>query len=626
MPKNNRGKVQQFGATSSELSKALNISEDRVNALANNPGSATVKRLCELCDYIGCDPMELIKVYLCSRRSYEGIGEISDCFVSTREQLFAVFEQFEDSNVTKALKDVVDLVFKYPLIYITGNFSAGKFSMAQNLAMCNFGSCGSDLRKSYSRFLVIASSRAGIKFNYPIGEYLYKIESDELITELLNNGASEQMYSGGLTPAIKDGMTSGNYVIFSDSKTLDTLNIICSNNINEEISETASAKESEIVSSADIIIIMLEENLSVAKIRDIIRIAWEHWNAEITQHLIFAVAKSDHIDLDAINGFKTEYAERITSLLKLMDIDIPQDTVFGMICSYSSIFSGKPDSGKADAGYNWDFSQKLRQMILQVTDDRNRRNRLSEILDSVHMSLLNKSEIEQSVKTAEIHRIVTKYENEFKKAFSESYDKIFNMENIIEVINKNNIEKSKSYRTNLAIIIETALMGCMYKVLPDTLKKMEKEVENSISLTVKDKMYKDKLASEISHFAENASNDVHIWVAHTAAVRMANLIPTVGLGMSLLPSPIPGSASIMAASNAISLYWAQTNFEKNTSKKIISTYEQYDVKEKITEAIISKYFKPMRKTLLESSGNAADEQKVLSLIDKLLDILKNDEK
>lgn len=173
--------------------------------------------------------------------------------------------------------------------------------------------------RSYDHLLLMSVSRAGITFNYHMGEYLYKIEQPELINELLSRNGAGKMYDNGLKPVVREGMNSseGNYSVYSDSPSLDVLNIVCSHQRSvQDIADSDSTKiDTQIVSLADTVIIILNGNCSAYPLAQLLSCCWERWNYSMNQHVIFVISKSDRFDTEEITEIKDQYVQKLKNLL-----------------------------------------------------------------------------------------------------------------------------------------------------------------------------------------------------------------------------------------------------------------------------------------------------------------------
>lgn len=66
-----------------------------------------------------------------------------------------------------------------------GDCSSGKCSLAENLCGIKFKIVGSEKRRTYSSFSITNADNSPMQYNYPIGEYLYKITNKEMMPFLI---------------------------------------------------------------------------------------------------------------------------------------------------------------------------------------------------------------------------------------------------------------------------------------------------------------------------------------------------------------------------------------------------------------------------------------------------------
>lgn len=93
------------------------------------------------------------------------------------------------------------------------------------------------------------------------------------------------------------------------------------------------------------------------------------------------------------------------------------------------------------------------------------------------------------------------------------------------------------------------------------------------------------------------------------------------MGLFPVSGIITGAASIAGA--AVSSYYAQTNFDKNMAKKLVSSYNAQHVKESLSDKMIQRYFKPLREELFNIVNNSSlkGDAKIVELIDKILEVV-----
>lgn len=647
--------------TGNDLAKELGISEDRIAAIQNNLESTPVGRLVDCYDYMGGDPTGIINELSDNRFAHDSLEQVGNELRSTKEKIASVISMYNNSSDRyQGIINAVDTIYKYPLIYISGELSSGKLSMAENLIGEKFRSLGSPLTRSYTHLLIMSNQRSGIEYNYPFGEYPYRIESAELIPELLRGSIVQNMDMSGLTPIAKEGMdlSGKNYVVYSDSPALSTIDMVCSEQLNtmpdnpSDISSTET--DTQIIGLADVIIIMLSEGAGFrSKLIYLLRCGWELWGYDMTEHIIFVIPKSDRFTVDEISSMKQSYAEMLTALLDhIITSDDKRrqkliEDVSDMIFPYSSIYKIANEKHKNDASYNWSFYQRLHQILASVSDDAKRRECLYEALRAMKKCLLPENVLsnESAGKIRmEIRRITADAENDFNRTFSMEYDELINIERISEIITQNGITRKQEDRNRFVNIVNSkltelvrytaaqAIIGMVHEFLSIDISMINMVVLDNILTSIKI-MHSNICGSEGQFVSLQEAAATIRSLSNSDIDGKKNIIdkPGVLLGtglgavvsMGLFPVSgiITGAASIAGA--AVSSYYAQTNFDKNMAKKLVSSYNAQHVKESLSDKMIQRYFKPLREELFNIVNNSSlkGDAKIVELIDKILEVV-----
>lgn len=636
--------------SNSALSKELGISDDRVSSMNSNIETVPIGRVVEAYDSMGGDPNEMISSLSNNSFAHDGLALPDSQLRATREHIADIIK---DANLSSAgcrqVKKAVDISYKNVVVYVTGEFGCGKVTMVENLLDTKFRLLGSPLTRSFSHLLIMSDSNSGIDFNYPLGEYLYKISSVELIPELMVRGKLENTDTVGLTPVAKEGISFPNdYVVYSDSPALGSINLICSNQINARLSDTdeiaAAETEAQIVSLSDVVIIMLGADANLqTKLMQPLRCSWERWGYDMMDHVVFVIAKSDRYHPDEVDEIRQAYSEGLRSLMaqiierqddradKLLD-DIQQ-----MIFPYSSIYKNENTKGKNDAGFNWPFYKRLQDILAASCNDTKRRKILLRMLFDLEQIVSPEKPVshnDASKMSSEIRRITAEAENDFKRAFSDSYDGFMDIANISGIISANNIARKQEDRQKLVSIVDSQLTnmaraaaaaaaGKMTDALGTVVKDLScgKAGENIIERV----QFICKSLNEPSADYSLAEGDMDNSGVLSEDGRKNAFVPAgLALGSTIagVLFPISGIAAgiTAAAGTIVTSYYAQTNFEKNMAKKIVSSYNVQGVKEKFMEKIISKYFRPLRDELVAMVGGAElqGDEKAAGLIDRII--------
>lgn len=633
----------------STLAKELGISEDRVTAMNNNIENTSVGRLIASYDYMGGNPADVIDSLSDNSFAQDMLDNFGQEIKSTKDRLLRIIDEcgVTSDEMQKVINRVVD-IYKYPLIYICGQHSSGKITMAENLLGTKFRFLGSPLTRSYTHLLIMSDSNSAVEYNYPLGEYPYEILKEELVPKLLKKRCSEDMLTE-LKPIAKKGMelSDKSYVVYSDSPSLSALNIVCSNYMNmfpDNSKDIISVEnEASIVSMSDVIIVMLSELMSGynSKIVWLLRCGWERWRYDMPEHFIFVISKSDRYTVDEISSLREHYSDIIVSLAaQVIDLDVDKDKQFfdeiaNRVCPYSSIYKITNEKNKNDASYNNEFYQKLKQQLIKLSDEKNRRDYLSIVLGLFKRRISAQSLFSERIAQMNLKSIIIHAENDFADTFKRSYDKVINVDYIAKLITHHNITRKQEDRYRLLSVVNSELANAVVDAEQYALNRMLNAIEENDSEA---KEYlegvREKVFMLIHRSADPAQNDYifdeilkqtpksQIIKSESQALLVRSAVTTAAATV-LLPISALIPIVTFAASGVVASYYAQTNFEKNMAKKLVSSYNEQDVYKKLSDEIISDCFKPLQDELLNVVGNSTSKEvkKTTEVIDRILSII-----
>lgn len=630
-----RKDIRDNGITNGELAKELAISEDRVTAMNNNSSNTALGRIIETYDYIGKVPVELIRDISNNTPALDSLEPSADDFLSTRAKIEKVIEEHGElskdrhnaiTNIIKAFESE----YSYPLIYITGSECCGKASMAENLLGAQLKFASRIYERKYRHLVLMSDKRSCIEYNYPFGEYPYRIKESECITDLLKENFTDKTESCLEPVSAMDTQSLYSYAVYSAQPLLEAVNIVCSNALllspDAHDFEAVANTDAKIISMADIIVIMLDDtSAECLKLADIIQYALLRWGKDMKDHVIFTIAKSDRRSLegeDGINERMGKYSKIIEAVLKNLELtkNNPETEqllghITDMIVPYSSIYKKNNDKDKADAMHNTDFYKKIHNMVFMALDDKKHRINLYDAVfheqirffpQDINLLNIMPDDTAYALKY-DIQKIFSEGRKSFENDFSEKYQGIISTDNIMMIIDCNNITRTDKNR--LIAIINSMLTQML---INSTMSIYTQMVEKFTRLfdDIQDIEIKLKLLESVMHVSEKVLQRVRNEnIKYKSIVQRDNVNQTdkkTSLGtsigalaggalVSLLPLTLP-IVSGAATAGAVS-YYAQTNFQKNTARKIVSLYNEHNIKKKFTDEVIDTYFVPLETEL-----------------------------
>lgn len=639
------------GVSYSDLAGELEVSEDRVTAMSNNPEGTPLGRIIASFDYMGGSPAELVLSISNNRFALDGLEDSGAEFVSTRDKLGSVIGEYSgcSANGVKSIADAFEKIYRYPILYICGEYASGKLTMAENLIGTELRFAGPETARAYDSLLLMSDRLSEVRYNYPFGQYPYRILSAETVPELLTKPNTESLVLEKLEPAARSGMSGGSYAVYCDSPALSALNIVCGNAADtfpdSRDASPAAEAGAGIISIADVIIVMLSGGAPSHKwLGQLLLCGWEKWKGNLSEHMLFVIPRSDRYTAGEIAelrqsraGMLKELAERVIGAENAGSLGGFSNMVF----SYSSIYKKNNDKDKSDASRNWDFYQKLHSALLAASDDGVRRSAMSAVLRDMRRVLLPENSLSNESAASlklEIRRVCSGAENDFIREFSGKYDEMINENNIVKLISRNDITRNREDRQRLVSIVNSSLMNAAKSAARDAVTKMLDELADmtaagaaagaAVGAAV------GAAAAGLIASADPGRNVTDAAIGtekETAWSPDNNKEPSKKISaaaMFMLTRTLVVPLSIFAAAAVAgamaSSYYAQTNFEKNTAKKLVSAYNSQGVKEKITRNIISEYFVPLRENLLRAAENSRnkDDDVTPELIGRLLQIIE----
>lgn len=637
--------IKNYRVLLSAIAERIGVSEDRLTDLSANFEGTQVGRIVKVYDYMGGDPSELVRELSENEFAYECplTGVIPED--PERTAIEKISEEYMDSS--EMCKDMIDRInrgLKAHLICIYGYDGLGKLTMAENLIGKKFKSVGSPLTRGYSHVFIMSDKRSGIHYNYPLGEYLYQLTPNIKASDLLLLKDKDRT-EHKLIPIISDGMTGSDYVIYSDAEALNNMNIVCCNQTGIPGNDSSEI-EADIMSLADIVVVMLSEPTAdyKSKLIQLLHCGWEKWQYSMDSHYIFVIPQSDRYYIDtAESGDKIAKFSKVKNLYsdmlkeciaQVIDIDDQKGAELieefeKQLFSYSSIKKNESND-VMDASNNYAFYGTLRQMIPNLNKEKEMSKALLKVILDIKMIRLNRNgDSSESINSVygKITKSFSDSEKSFRNSFSDRYDDVMKPEKIIALIHDKNFTRKQEDRQMLVSNVNTLLNNAAFNAAGDSFLKMKEEMENILEDFSDQSLKKeiiDRLQSACKKFSnesdDKSDNQVKSGIGKDVSA-------TEAAGSLMLPTLIaslvfPGLAIV---GGAVSAYYAQTNFERNTAKKIISSYSAENVKNKITEKIITSYFRPFKKEIISVINEAGQKEntELSEFISRVNDVLSD---
>lgn len=630
--------IKQENVSQVELSAELKKSEDSISRVTNNPTEAPMSYFVSITDYLGVPAEQFVKGMSGNRCASDGLLPDGKKFSAFKEEISSHISDFDTASTEgcQQVKKTVDALMKNAVVYVTGGFASGKFTAAENFTGTSFRSVGEKAR-GYERILIKTDTEAGVEFNYPLGEYLYTAKSDEILTDIIVSSNSKELINDKLTPAPWGESQDSNYVLFSNSEKLRSVSVICSNWINavpiDESSCSTAETETKLIALSDVVVIMLDPNTTtLEKYMHIIQSAFERWKWNLADHLIFAASKSDRYSVNDAENMCRRYSEMIKAAMHRIagSNDEEQDlidAVADMVFPYSSIYKVN-SNGKSDAGLNGAFTHRLQQDIISTLDIGSRSAQLVQALGTLRKCYQPNETAKQNVDKMKqkIHLITEKASADFKKRFNDDYDNVVNVENISRLISDNKIERKQEDRKRLVTLVDSVIIDIARKAALMSLEEMRSEFDElGTGMIGEDKS--KAVHDRITMLCDRLSTPDGKSESGDSSNLTGNVIGSVLTGLTLGTALLSVTGITMAitafAAATVSSYYAQTNYEKNMARKIVSSYDSQDVRERISAKMVNKYFKTIQAELLIIAGgteNCGDPEAV-ALIDSILELI-----
>ena len=663
MGRNIKDDIKLHGATNKDFAKDQGISEDRISAMLKDPENAPLGRVISCYNYMGADPSGMIEELSENRFADDGIFQFENGLSDTRERIKSVIMKCEyDLSKNRSVLDAIDEVYRYPLILIIGEYGSGKSTMAENLIGKKLYLLGNPMDRVYDHLLLISDKRGEVEYNYPFGEYPYKIKSKELLSELIRDSIIRENYIDQMIPAAKLGKDESNssyeafdYVVYSDSPALNELNILCL--CNDHLNTTPEKNSGEgseeidinITSKANVIIILLGNTIdSDYMLANVLKLGWERWGKDITEHIIFAIPKCDQLyDTEEFELAKNHYIEIIQDHFKQIIPcgDKNREKILEDVCdsiySYSSIYKKNNHKRKIDAENNVEFYQKLNRILASIPNDVERnKNILSENLIKLKESLHRQKEMtreQASQDILKVNKLVADAKKEFEEHFSMGYQNLISVESISEIISQNKISRNKEGRNRLVYIVNSKLTDLVKDTTEGVNNRLQAKIvtDKSISSEVREEFLIYSIPQEDYTPSFNAKSQDNSNDSLQKNASKAKNLGTVAMGLLFAPVIIAVATTAAAAaavgatavavgdaSGVVKSYYAQTNFEKNMSKKLVSAYNSNNVKEIILRKM-TNYYESLKRDFCKTINSCVtrDEAEAESFIDKILNQL-----
>lgn len=630
--------IKRENISQSELSAELKKSEDSISRVTNNPTDAPFSYIVKLADYIGVSVDQFAREMSGNQIASDGLLPDDKSFRAFKEGLADCISKSSNSSSEgrQQVIKTVEALTKTALVYVTGGFSCGKLTASENFIGTSFRTIGEKARE-YERILIKSDYESGMEFNYPLGEYLYEVDSAEILPDVVESSNTKKLIHDRMIPAPWGRSSDSNYVLFSSAEKLHSVSMICSNWINstpaDESADSSAEIETQLIALSDVVVIMLETNTSnLEKYMPILQSAFENWKWELPDHLIFVASKSDRYSVEEAEQMCGNYSEMIKLAMRRIvgDTDKAQSLVnkmAEMVFPYSSIYKVNAQ-GKNDAGMNTAFTHQLQQDLSSSIDVEKRSAQLAQTLSSLRehyqpdgISGKNIDKMKQ-----EICRITEKASADFRNRFDAGYDKVINVEYISRIISDNNLERKQEDRKRLVTLVNSQITRLARKAALNSLEEMRDELD-ALGADLVGEKRAEAIHDCISSMCKKLSFFDMRTETNSGEYPTMESINGVLSGLTLATALLPVTGITMAltslAATAVTSYYAQTNFEKNMARKIVSSYDSHDVKKKISCRMVIKYFEPLKNDLLFIAGGAESQSdpEAVALSERILEFI-----
>lgn len=530
------------------------------------------------------------------------------------------------------IKDIsanISNLLKEPLILVAGDFATGKVCLLQNLCGTEFKSVGSGLNRCYLGLIVTSTDNSPIKYNYPMGEYLYRVTDEEALLPLIENKLSEKEF-GEKTEVAKAGMDkTENFIVYVDSLKNDNITYACRNIGNSNITLQSTDVDGLMFNESDIIIFMLSENEAIfSAVTPFLLSCLSRWRKEMMTHIFFLIPKCDRYSEKEINNLIDIYENRLNDIICNINPELTAEIkIRDRIFPYSSIYRDHEGVTLTNQ-LNLPFYNSLYTSVSMLCNVQ----KIAENLDTMlcnfknnifKISKLNIDNLDYSLYRAKIITSIAHTKAVFKEKFSVEYKKILNVNNIISIMDNKNkeISRKKEDRQRLLRIVNIQLTDAAMKTACKEVAKLHSTLQDCInseeSFYLKN-IYQSPKKTGIDYCF--SKNDM-LWPALASSA--------IAVGAVLSPFTLPviiAGLTVTAATSAVSYYaQSEATFKKNTAKKIVSEYSSENIYEKICEKINQIYFDKIENDLFNMHDNKimkSDQKLTVEYIDRLHDTIQ----
>lgn len=617
-----------------DLAKELGISVDRITDMSNNIQNTSVSRLVAAYDYMGGDAANIIEEMsnnsFAFDKPYELVGNELENVQQTIRKIKT--DGKYETSWCKKIFEFVESIFRTPNIYVCGKPASGKITMAENLIGAKLSSLGRPRDRKYGFVLLLHKDNSPIEYNYPLNEYAYIINSVADTADILTTHCTEDEFFQKFTPISNAGIQNDNqsYIVYGSSQLLKKANIICSNQTEifpQSNTEDALKADAQLIDTADIIIVFFNKsNEFKQKISQLLQCAYSRWNDQMAKHILFVIPKSDRYKSKIILKEEIDMCLEVI-VAELNELNVP-DNIIGdiKIVSYSSIYkkNNKEEAGnneRIDATNNEEFKSSLIIDLVSAMDYSARKTNLLKHLRELKKNLNDEKISAENMARLkyELDGVFSTVQKQFEMEFKKSFKEIITEEHIISVIKSNNITRKQEDRQRLVSLINSELSKAATHVLEESYGKLRIKIEELIGKPELDYLFNVQSNEQKS----KGEYKKKLFPGGIAGLLIGANVGTIVTAAALLPGLIPIAAimpiAIGTASSDVLSYYAQTNFEKNTAKKMVSTYNNKNVCEKMIETFSKKYFESIKSKLMvaiDSSSQEPDDQ-AIELIEKI---------
>lgn len=604
------------------------LTADNLTDISNDARAVNLGRVIDALEIVGTDPGEFVSGMSGNTPVYSNIleGQRGGLSADARKKAAELSDKYCLSESCMKLREKAESTYGGSNVLIYGMPLSGKFSMLQYLINAHLDCTGPVISRDYKNAAVLAQDCAGVSYVYPVSGYIYENDDSSCIPEFLSMSRKEKEIAQkklGLPCYGKMNDANKDYIIFHNASVLNNFSFICSSFRDDE---TAA----EHMRSADIMMIMLSESAEfIPKLTQLLSSAKEKWNERMAEHMLFIIPKADRYPTDdteisgirKISDVKAAYKSIIAECVSHIcddgeGKDKLADSLGGQIVPFSSIYKSVT-SGVCDASHNFEFDNAVKLCVKAAAKEKELgRQKLREEIDAYsHETVCLTPEQMKDIMT-ELNSNFSREISRMKEVISNGYDKLMNVAVLSALIKENGLTRTKEGRQKVISLVNSRLSDMALEAIDETLFRIYRKVRD-MELPTDNKAVSDKLEETVLR-GISRSNNKKIFISAVpgadkdskAGNTSAAAAAAAGMGAATMAASLIPVAAILGpiagiAGTVVSSYYAQTNFEKNTARKIVAAYDENKVKDNLTRKLISSRIVPVQQeaaAVVESFG------------------------